>query len=469
MFRISSFAVVAMLCASPAFAGGGQGFTVHISTTTESVYSDRITEVLVDTVGTHTFSDPFAAPLLSEQASALATARTELGIPMGTTVTIDGSLAIDTDETFEETVISNCNPIDHPDCVIGDPYDYFTWIAVGNEDVNVFVYQTTTYYTFYRLLAEIAPSCAAGSYSANGQEPCSPCPPGTHQPSTGQTSCINCAAGTFASASGQAECTDCGPGTFELQLGSQVCDPCPGGQATPCNDNGTCSDGPTGTGTCSCNVGYTGVACENGPPTTTTTSTTNTSTTSTTLLDGPCAAVPLPGCVVATKAGLQISTKADPAKSKLKWKLGGGSLTVDQATLGDPAATTSWTLCIYDSTLDAPFLAGSVAVAPSASLWASSDPKGWKYKDKAGSQEGVTGLSLKTGVAGKSKAQLKAGGSSLPLPAPFDMASYFDQSSTVTVQLVKEGGPGADLCWTSEFDAADTKTNAPDKFKATAK
>jgi hypothetical protein len=96
-------------------------------------------------------------------------------------------------------------------------------------------------------------------------------------------------------------------------------------------------------------------------------------------------------------------------------------------------------------------------------------PKGWKYKDKTGSQDGVIGVSLKTGLAGYPKAKVKAAGIALPLPLPFDLTSFFDQSSTVTVQLVKNGGPGGDVCWTSEFEVADTKLNTPTQFKATAK
>jgi hypothetical protein len=461
--RILFATFVAVLFACPAFAGG-LGSTVNISTTTSEVYSDRITEVELLGVGTHVFSDPYTAPELSQQSAALATALTALGLPMGTTATAQGTSPIDTDDVSDEVVMSNYNPNDNPDYVVGDPDNYLTWIAVGPEDVNVFVTHTTTHYTFHRMTAELDSPCEAGSYSANGQEPCSPCPQGYAQPSTGATACTPCAPGTFASTMGQTICSSCGPGTFELDSGSAVCDACPGGQASPCNDNGVCSDGPTGNGTCTCNVGYTGTACENGPPTTTTT----TSTTSTTLPSGACAEVPEAGCVVASVAGLQIQAGADPAKNKLKWKLGGGSLPVDYASLGDPAASTSWTLCIYDSSAAVPFLVGSLTVGPSAP-WTGKDPKGWKYKDKTAGQDGVAGVSLKTGVAGKSKAQLKAGGSGLPVPSAFDTTKFFDQGPAVTVQLVKDGGPGGELCWTSEFGEADTKLNIPGKFKATAK
>jgi hypothetical protein len=445
MMKSLGAAFMTLLLAGPAF--GQTGYTVNISTTSYEVYTDRITEVVIVGEGTYTYPDPHLTPLLSQTSLAIQTALDELGLPMGTTATSQGTTQTGTDETYDEVVMSNYNPVDNPDYVVGDPENYLTWIAVGNSNVDVFVDATSTYWTYHQLTAAVDEPCAAGSYSATGNEPCTPCGPGTYQPATGQNSCLNC-----------------GPGTFELDSGSQVCDPCPGGEATPCNDNGVCSDGPTGNGTCTCNIGYTGFACENGPPTTTVTTTSTTSTT----LAGPCAAVPLSGCVAATKAGFQISTKSEPAKDKLKWKLVGGSLAVGYADLGDPSMTTTWTLCVYDSTGGVPYLAAVLPIDPSPS-WTGKDPKGWKYKDKAGSQSGVTGVAVSAGSAGKTKAQMKGAGSSLPLPPPVDTMKFFDQISTVTVQLVKEGGAGADVCWTSEFDAADTKLNTPAGFKATAK
>jgi len=50
---------------------------------------------------------------------------------------------------------------------------------------------------------------------------------------------------------------DCDPGYYGTN-----CDPCPGGAGTPCNNHGTCDDGIAGTGTCACNVGFVGAACD---------------------------------------------------------------------------------------------------------------------------------------------------------------------------------------------------------------
>jgi len=301
--------------------------------------------------------------------------------------------------------------------------------------------------------------CNAGSFSNAGSATCTACSPGSFS-SGGAATCTGCSAGTYQDSVGQSTCFNCPPGTFQLGTGSSTCDACPGGAMTPCNGNGTCSDGPTGDGTCACNPGYTGVACENGPP--------PTSTTTTTTLATVCAAAPQSGCIVPAKAGFQIKqTIGDASKSTLKWKVGGGDLTVMQADLGDPTTSTSWTLCIYDRTAGVPEWVGDLTVDWN-SFWTSIDPKGWKYEDKTASQDGVTAVQVKTGAAGTTKAQLKGKGANLSLPAPFDVNAIFDQDTSVTVQLVK-GGPGAPLCWTSDFAVSDTLSNSATLFKAVVK
>ena len=51
--------------------------------------------------------------------------------------------------------------------------------------------------------------------------------------------------------------TDCLPGLF-----GDDCTPCPGGAEDPCNARGVCADGLAGDGTCACDDGYHGSACE---------------------------------------------------------------------------------------------------------------------------------------------------------------------------------------------------------------
>jgi cysteine-rich repeat protein len=150
-------AFAAVLLASQALAHGN----VNVNVDSYFVYSDRITEVEVDG-GVYQFPDPFAAPDITEPDLALETGLAELGYPAGTSATVQEIPAIGSDETVERVVTSSHNPIDDPTVVIGDPDDYSTWIAISDVDVQVDVELTTTYYTFHRLVAALAPPCGDG-------------------------------------------------------------------------------------------------------------------------------------------------------------------------------------------------------------------------------------------------------------------------------------------------------------------
>jgi hypothetical protein len=162
-------------------------------------------------------------------------------------------------------------------------------------------------------------------------------------------------------------------------------------------------------------------------------------------------------------ASVQIRKSDDPAKSQIKWKWGKGDL-YTHPSLGTPNTTTDYILCVYDSTSGADTHVTTVEVDASV-LWVNKDPKGWSYKDKTGSQDGVQKIGLNPGSAGKTKAQLSAKGTLVPVPLPIVGGAYFDQDPRVTVQLVNSNG----ACWTSEFTSADTVKNTEAQFKALAK
>lgn len=146
--------------ASPALALNSN---VNVSINTFQVSSDHITEVEVVGDDVYSFPDPFAAPDVSDEVGALATGLAELGYPLGTVAVVQDVVEIGTDETVDEVFMSSHNPIDDPTFVIGDPSDYSTWIAIGDEDVQVDVEITTTSYTFFRLIAALGSPCGNGS------------------------------------------------------------------------------------------------------------------------------------------------------------------------------------------------------------------------------------------------------------------------------------------------------------------
>lgn len=60
--------------------------------------------------------------------------------------------------SFEETVTSNFAPDTDPTFVSGDPNDYTTWVAIGSEDVNVHVIQTSNFLVLNELFYQYVPT-----------------------------------------------------------------------------------------------------------------------------------------------------------------------------------------------------------------------------------------------------------------------------------------------------------------------
>ncbi len=227
------------------------------------------------------------------------------------------------------------------------------------------------------------------------------------------------------------------------------------GVGAPCADDGNLCNGPE-----SCDAA---ARCVSGPPLDCSDGSACTQD-SCDALSGICVhdSAPATSCLTAVKASLQVKDHPTKPADQIKWKWSKGSAFA-HGDLGDPSATTSYTLCIYDQTASVPALATSLTVTPSALLWQNKNPKGWKYKDKVGSSDGVVQVQLKPGLAGKTKAQVKAKGAGVPTPTAFSPTEMFDLDPDVTVQLFASDSP---VCWTSSFTATATKKNTALQFKA---
>ncbi|MFN2375829.1 MAG: hypothetical protein ABR538_04780 [Candidatus Binatia bacterium] len=171
---------------------------------------------------------------------------------------------------------------------------------------------------------------------------------------------------------------------------------------------------------------------------------------------------PADTCDTGAAASLQVKHDADGGyKSQLKWKLKkGGAL--DQASLGDPTTTAGFAICVYDESGGVPGLSTMLAMDPTP-VWKSADPKGFSFKDSLGFWDGITGIKLKTGEAGKSSVSVTAKGYRVPLAAPANAEKYFAQDGKVTIQL---HDTETARCWSSEFSSSSK--NSPERFKATA-
>src|SRR5262245_5901312 len=173
-----------------------------------------------------------------------------------------------------------------------------------------------------------------------------------------------------------------------------------------------------------------------------------------------CDAMPLTGCKQSTdvgKSSLSVKNLGGTGEDdKLGWKWGKGEETLP-ADFGDPTTAgtgTVYTLCIYDTNGGPPALV-SQSIIPAGPPWEANGTK-CKYKDKGGSNRGITKGMLKAGDAGKAKIGVKGKGSLLdtpPLP--------FAQNPTGIVQMSNDLG----VCWESRF-SPPVKKNDGEQFKA---
>jgi len=179
------------------------------------------------------------------------------------------------------------------------------------------------------------------------------------------------------------------------------------------------------------------------------------------------------GCVVAPrnmcrepiepfKASLLLKDRSDNTKDRLIWKWIKGEKT-DFVDFGDPLGTDDYTLCIYEKSDQLPSLMLS-ATAPAGgecmglACWKALDTKGFKYKDKELTPDGLDTIILKAADYGKAKMIVKGKGAGLGLASPLDV------ELPVTVQLQSGNGE----CWEADYFPVGVKKNEADQFKAKA-
>jgi cysteine-rich repeat protein len=170
-----------------------------------------------------------------------------------------------------------------------------------------------------------------------------------------------------------------------------------------------------------------------------------------------CGAEPASGCrrpFVALKASVLAKNKTPNDKDLLKWKwLKGERTTV--AEYGSPLTTTSYQLCLYDSS----GLRIKATIPPGGTCdgkpcWKAAGVSGYKYKNKFLTPHGVQKLGLKEGPDGKAKIILGGRGALLAMP---DLSTV---TQPVTVQLQNSDG----TCWEAIY-SAPPYAQSPELFK----
>lgn len=175
----------------------------------------------------------------------------------------------------------------------------------------------------------------------------------------------------------------------------------------------------------------------------------------------PCEATPAMGCRAPGKSVALLIDKTGADRDRFLWKWLKGAAT-DLADFGDAVGgSASYHVCLYDASLATqPLLdVGTTAggTCGGAPCWKATGTTGYRYKDKVGDSDGLTLLSLKSGIAGKAKVLAKAAGTNLVLPS-------LPLVPPVVVQLLVDDGMTSQ-CWQTTFADPPTKNDAA-KFKA---
>jgi hypothetical protein len=164
-----------------------------------------------------------------------------------------------------------------------------------------------------------------------------------------------------------------------------------------------------------------------------------------------CPQTPLPGCLTSAKGLLLVKDNPDDNKDKIIWKLTNAA-TTSQQDFEDPTATTTYAICMFENGA----LSHGVTVPPSGALWVPIATVGFKYKDLAGSAQGIQRIILRGSDDNRTKIIVKGKGMALPDPVPA-------LTLPVVVQLVNSD---SGQCWEGTFDAPNIRRNEPGIFKS---
>jgi hypothetical protein len=180
-------------------------------------------------------------------------------------------------------------------------------------------------------------------------------------------------------------------------------------------------------------------------------------------LPSPCTVVPEMGCRLAAagKSQISIDDKAGSEKDRMKWKWGKGELTELTDFADAVGGSAIYQICTFDTSIETqPLVDAGVAGGGTCSgkpCWKASGTKGFSFKDKLGTGDGLAAMKPGAGVDEKAKVQAKLGGLNFTVP-------ILPLTTPVVVQLLVDNGDTIE-CWQSTF--ADTpKKNSATKFKA---
>ncbi len=183
-----------------------------------------------------------------------------------------------------------------------------------------------------------------------------------------------------------------------------------------------------------------------GPPSATATATT----TPTAEAPALCEATPRSGC--RTPVGFKRRLRISRTKGLVSWRwrtVGDVSVT----DFGNPVSTTSYSLCIYAGaplSLQMALRAPAGGICDTKPCWKSKGAKGFRYKDKLRTPDGVSKIALRTTPPALADIVVRGKGEHLVYPA-------LPLAQPALAQLVKDEGTE---CWEAAYTSPAIKNNA---------
>src|SRR4029077_13165457 len=114
----------------------------------------------------------------------------------------------------------------------------------------------------------------------------------------------------------------------------------------------------------------------------------------------PCSPTPQTSCQGAAAQKASVIVRKGSPKNMLGWKWT-SSGTVNLNDFGSPTSTTGYALCLYDSAgLQITARARRPRTCGRRSCWKAAGGTRFKYGDKTGTPDGLTGVQIATGAAG---------------------------------------------------------------------
>jgi len=166
---------------------------------------------------------------------------------------------------------------------------------------------------------------------------------------------------------------------------------------------------------------------------------------------------------ITTAADLTIVNKARDTSDALSWRWTKGAAT-PVAAFGNPLTTDAYTLCVFDESTATPRLLFGATIPPGGTCgrkacWAGlgrpKGARGFRYADSKGTVQGITGITLTPGVAGKAKVAVKGKGIGLGLPT---------LPAPIPLRVQLEASSGA--CFDARYPAAGVRKNDSARFSA---